>query len=425
MISVIGGPSSRRRCSSCSVSRCGRCARRRAPSGPSSSSASSPATCSSRPRRSTAWSPRWPASPTTSTRATSCAGAANEACRLVHAELGVVLELGADGVLEVAAASGEGLTLPEPLVGRGPGERRRPARPHLRRLRPRDAARRAEPRARAARGRPADEPVLAARAGPAAGARRLLGPRRPERPPVRPGREPARRGRGAGARARPALGPAAARRGERAPPPRAGAARRPAADDLGHRPDGAGGLRRARRRRRARRPPDPEAGARPEPRRGALAAPAAVLARADHPARPRLLAAFGELAAQRSEQHGLDVVVDGAAIDELDPTLQVALYRIAQEALANAVKHASARRIEVRATRGADLGLELVVARRRRRRDDRRPGPRRAPPRRRLHARAGRRPGRAALVRDHAGRGLHRPGPGSGGLVELVGSHAA
>src|SRR4029078_3274894 len=73
-------------------------------------------------------------------------------------------------------------------------------------------------------------------------------------------------------------------------------------------------------------------------------------------------AGFWEPAAQRREEERREVVGDWAAIDALDPTLQVALYRIAQEALATAVKHAPARRIEVRSKRGADLGLELVVS---------------------------------------------------------------
>jgi signal transduction histidine kinase len=62
-------------------------------------------------------------------------------------------------------------------------------------------------------------------------------------------------------------------------------------------------------------------------------------------------AAFTELAGQVSAAHGLRVSVDADLVDDLPKTLQVSLYRIAQESLANAVKHAGASTVEVRATR--------------------------------------------------------------------------
>jgi signal transduction histidine kinase len=73
-------------------------------------------------------------------------------------------------------------------------------------------------------------------------------------------------------------------------------------------------------------------------------------------------AAFGELAAQHSESHALRIEVDAALVDDLPKLQQVSLYRIAQEGLANAIKHAGATSVVVRATHRADGQLELVVA---------------------------------------------------------------
>jgi signal transduction histidine kinase len=72
-------------------------------------------------------------------------------------------------------------------------------------------------------------------------------------------------------------------------------------------------------------------------------------------------AAFAELAAQAEQDHGLVVTLDGATVDALPDELQVGLFRIAREALANAVKHAGASRIAVRAAALPGGGVELAV----------------------------------------------------------------
>jgi len=75
-----------------------------------------------------------------------------------------------------------------------------------------------------------------------------------------------------------------------------------------------------------------------------------------------LTAALDGLAQRSREVDGLDVdvrvEVDG---DALDPDLRTAVYRLVQEALTNAGRHARAQRVVVRITRGRD-GLEVVVA---------------------------------------------------------------
>ena len=73
-------------------------------------------------------------------------------------------------------------------------------------------------------------------------------------------------------------------------------------------------------------------------------------------------AAFGELAAQTGEAHRVSVTVEAAIVDELERPVQVCLYRIAQEALANAVKHANASHVSVRAHRRRDGSIEFAVA---------------------------------------------------------------
>jgi two-component system sensor histidine kinase UhpB len=73
-------------------------------------------------------------------------------------------------------------------------------------------------------------------------------------------------------------------------------------------------------------------------------------------------AAFGELAAQTADAHGVEVVVDALIVDELERPLQVCLYRIAQEALANTVKHAGAETVTVSARRRPDGSVEFAIA---------------------------------------------------------------
>jgi signal transduction histidine kinase len=73
-------------------------------------------------------------------------------------------------------------------------------------------------------------------------------------------------------------------------------------------------------------------------------------------------AAFCELAGQLSESHKVEIAVDAGAIDLLDRQAQVSLYRIAQEATTNAVKHAGGTRINVTARRLEKGGLELCIA---------------------------------------------------------------
>ena len=55
-------------------------------------------------------------------------------------------------------------------------------------------------------------------------------------------------------------------------------------------------------------------------------------------------------------------MVDATAIDALDRQAQVSLYRIAQEATTNAVKHAGGSRIDVIARTLEKGGIELCVA---------------------------------------------------------------
>jgi two-component system, NarL family, sensor histidine kinase UhpB len=73
-------------------------------------------------------------------------------------------------------------------------------------------------------------------------------------------------------------------------------------------------------------------------------------------------AAFGELAAQTGEAHGVRVAVEAVIVDELERPIQVCLYRIAQEALANTVKHAGATSVAVSAHRRRDGSIEFAIA---------------------------------------------------------------
>ena len=72
-------------------------------------------------------------------------------------------------------------------------------------------------------------------------------------------------------------------------------------------------------------------------------------------------AAFSELAGQLAEAHGITIAVDASVIDAQDRQAQVCLYRIAQEATANAVKHAKCSHIDVIASPVVSGGLELAI----------------------------------------------------------------
>jgi signal transduction histidine kinase len=71
--------------------------------------------------------------------------------------------------------------------------------------------------------------------------------------------------------------------------------------------------------------------------------------------------AIEELAARISDRHGIEIVTSVALDGRRSPELEVALYRIAQEALNNAVKHANASRIAIEVSE-ADGALRLTVA---------------------------------------------------------------
>ncbi|MDX6570102.1 MAG: hypothetical protein QOH15_2680 [Gaiellales bacterium] len=73
-------------------------------------------------------------------------------------------------------------------------------------------------------------------------------------------------------------------------------------------------------------------------------------------------AAFGELAGQTADAHRIEVAVDARIVDDLERPVQVCLYRIAQEALANTVKHAGATHVWVRAHRRRDGSVEFAIA---------------------------------------------------------------
>jgi signal transduction histidine kinase len=75
-----------------------------------------------------------------------------------------------------------------------------------------------------------------------------------------------------------------------------------------------------------------------------------------------LVAALTKQAAAVTAREQLVVVVHGPGVwDRLDPTVEEHLYRIALEALNNAVKHATATRVEVDLTI-SDTTLELRVS---------------------------------------------------------------
>lgn len=74
-----------------------------------------------------------------------------------------------------------------------------------------------------------------------------------------------------------------------------------------------------------------------------------------------LPAALNWLARQTREHTGLDVAVKTpAALLRLEPDMETLMYRIAQEALTNAIKHAGARRVVLELERvGSELELRI------------------------------------------------------------------
>ena len=80
--------------------------------------------------------------------------------------------------------------------------------------------------------------------------------------------------------------------------------------------------------------------------------------------------AIEELAARTGARHGLEVTTDLAFAGRRSAEVETALYRIIQEALTNAVKHAGATRVAVAGARGG----RRAAAERHRRRPRLRPG---------------------------------------------------
>jgi signal transduction histidine kinase len=70
--------------------------------------------------------------------------------------------------------------------------------------------------------------------------------------------------------------------------------------------------------------------------------------------------ALHDIVEQQCARHGLDGTADADLDGTMDPALEVVLYRVAQEALLNAAKHAQATRIWIRC-RTDGRGVELEV----------------------------------------------------------------
>ncbi|HJK95194.1 MAG TPA: ATP-binding protein, partial [Polyangiaceae bacterium LLY-WYZ-15_(1-7)] len=69
--------------------------------------------------------------------------------------------------------------------------------------------------------------------------------------------------------------------------------------------------------------------------------------------------ALARLCDDLGETSGLDVRLEAPAELDLAPALETATYRVAQEALHNAQRHADAERIELRLALGERLRLEV------------------------------------------------------------------
>jgi len=101
----------------------------------------------------------------------------------------------------------------------------------------------------------------------------------------------------------------------------------------------------------------PSARGRVEAIRGLLDGIESELRRLSHELRPMILDDLGLLPALQflasgiAKRTGMQVEVRGSTNGRLSPTVELALYRIIQEALTNAVRHASAARVKVRLLR--------------------------------------------------------------------------
>lgn len=76
--------------------------------------------------------------------------------------------------------------------------------------------------------------------------------------------------------------------------------------------------------------------------------------------RDGLLPAIRNLATLLSRVHKVEIDVDAATEPELEGSVEHEVFRIVQEALTNAVRHSSARRVGVRIQNGATLAVEVA-----------------------------------------------------------------